>query len=131
MFVNLHTRRAWFKHHARLHANVDGSLMGKPSFSAEQTASRMQCYRSHWCYEPLCLSLACCWQVVSGCGHLSDSQACLKQAGLPRLAPELSKEIDDALHDLQAPALLEQLKVRGQGAYEDEKSSLLLICFNQ
>ena len=62
-------------------------------------------------------------QVVAGCGHLKDARACLKQAGLPRLAPELIGEIEDALHDLQAPALLVQLKVS-----PEPKTRISLFC---
>ncbi|KAK9815023.1 hypothetical protein WJX73_005105 [Symbiochloris irregularis] len=50
-------------------------------------------------------------QIVAGCSHLAEAGKCLKQGGAPPLAAELVREIEDALHDLQAPALLEQLKM--------------------
>ena len=50
-------------------------------------------------------------QVAAGHARLTDAKLLLRDAGDPPLASSLAKEITDALHDLQAPAVLDQLKV--------------------
>ena len=51
-------------------------------------------------------------QVAVGHARLTDAKLLLRDAGAPPLASALAKEINDALHDLQAPAVLDQLKAR-------------------
>ena len=50
-------------------------------------------------------------QIAAGHARLMDAKLLLRDAGDPPLASSLAKEITDALHDLQAPAVLDQLKV--------------------
>ena len=49
--------------------------------------------------------------MAAGHARLTEAQLLLRDAGDPPLASALAKEILDALHDLQAPAVLDQLKV--------------------
>ena len=53
-------------------------------------------------------------QAAVGHARLTDAKLLLRDAGNPPLASSLSKEIEDALHDLQAPTVLDQLQARLQ-----------------
>ena len=51
--------------------------------------------------------------VMADCqARFTDAKLLLRDAGSPPLASSLSKEIEDALHDLQAPTVLDQLQAR-------------------
>ena len=61
-----------------------------------------------------------------GHARLTDAKLLLRDAGSPPLASSLAKEIEDALHDLQAPTVLDQLQVHFGSLGDDAAQSVCM-----